>query len=128
MPAPPGRDYRAAALERLPRLTHGCRYRWGLRRRQPASPESGGPGPAGRAAIRGQAEAVCSQRTPRDQDAPGCEVVGPEGRVAVDLRGRPGAVSGVQFPAAKGGVSSVSWSKQPASKFCAVQTQPGNVP
>lgn len=71
---------------------------------------------------------VCSQRTPRDQDAPGSEVVGLEHGVAVDLRGGPGAVSGVQFPAAEGGVSSASWSKQPASRSCGVQTQPGNVP
>jgi len=66
-------------------------------RRQPASPESGGPGPrAGRAGIRGRGRGLrAASRTPRDQDAPSSEVVSQERRMAVDLGGSPGAVSGI---------------------------------
>lgn len=38
--------------------------------------------------------------------------------MAVDLWGSPGAVSGVQFTAAKGSASSISGSKPTASKLC----------
>lgn len=69
-----------------------------------------------------------ASRTPRDQDAPSSEVVSPECPMAVDFRGSPGAMSGVQFAAAKGSVSSAYWSKPPASKLYGVETQPGNVP
>lgn len=106
------------------KFTGGASYR-----RQPALPESGGPGHrAGRAGIRGRGRGLhAASRTPRDQDAPSSEVVSPECGMAVDLRGSPGTVSGVQFTAAKGSVSSAYWSKPPASKLYGVETQPGNV-
>lgn len=66
-------------------------------RRQPALPESGGPGRrAGRAGIRGRGKGLCTgSRTRGDQDAPSSEVVSQQRRMAVDLWGSPGAVSGI---------------------------------
>lgn len=59
-------------------------------------------------------------RPPGDQDAPCSEAASLEHGMAVDLWGSPGAVSGIQFTATKGSISSASRSKSSASKLCGV--------
>ena len=129
IPAPPGRNHGAACFPTgtvmcaLSQADSRVKFTGGAScRRQPALPESAGPGHrAGRAGIRGRDRGPrAASRTPRDQDAPGSEGVHPERGMAVDLWGSPGAVSGIQFTAAKGSASSASRSKPTASKLCGV--------